>query len=454
MNLILKGKPFNSQYLMALKAALSGRFPSESSRAGDVTNIGQAYFEINHDDPRLIFLNKRKLNPAFAIVEAAWILAGRNDVATLTREIKSFSDYSDDATTLNGAYGYRLRNHFQKDQIELALNELKKNPESRRVVLTIYSPEDLGKKSSDIPCNTTLYLKINSGSLDITVLNRSNDLYRGIPYNVFVFGVLQRLMALSLGIQVGIQRHFTDGLHLYDTDIEKARDIVNSNNEDNVNNISNQFDFDYTSAVIENYKEIADGNYDKIRSDDLKNFLTQFCAQGRVSTRKNNEEFRYPLNFLGLVTYQWIENFPQEEKSAWGKIRKKLAMKNEIRQQFASLGEGCPDEIAIKVNEMAILLKGNYSALKSISEENSPLGLKDFGNNEELALKTLILNLILTTFDPFLAGSLIGERMKQNIFSAAFALGVSSNTIGPISSLENPLFEALDKILHKIRQAR
>ena len=129
MSIVLRGQTFNRLYLTALRAVLSGAFPYEESRAGRVINIGQAYFEVQADDPRLIFLNGRKLNPVFAIVEAAWILSGCNDLATLSEEIPSFSNYSDDGITLNGAYGHRLRRHFGRDQIELAIDELMANPE-------------------------------------------------------------------------------------------------------------------------------------------------------------------------------------------------------------------------------------------------------------------------------------------------------------------------------------
>lgn len=185
-----KNHSFNYNYLSALKIAVEPSRKIDSSRVGPVINIGQAYFEIEKNDPRLIFLSSRKINPVFAIVEGAWVLRGDNRLAPLQNEISDYAKFSDDGETLFGAYGFRLRKKFGLDQLREAINLLKNDPETRRVVLSMYSPDDLTIISKDIPCNTSFFLKIVDGALDITVINRSNDLYLGIPYNIFVFGLL------------------------------------------------------------------------------------------------------------------------------------------------------------------------------------------------------------------------------------------------------------------------
>ena len=181
----LSGDCFNGLYLRALNIAVSAPRTFEASRVGPVINLGQAYFEVSAHDPRLVFLNHRKLNPVFAVVEGAWMLSGSNKLIPLENELPNFRSYSDDGETLNGAYGARLQYFFGINQISSAVELLKADHNTRRVVLTIYSPLDLIKDSKDIPCNTTVYLKICNESLDITVLNRSNDLYLGRIYFKF-----------------------------------------------------------------------------------------------------------------------------------------------------------------------------------------------------------------------------------------------------------------------------
>jgi thymidylate synthase len=231
--IVLKDDCFNTLYLKALKIAISG-----------AKCYQKAYFEIMPDDPRLIFLNHRKINPIFAIIEGVWVLAGSNKLAPLLNELPNFGAYSDDGETLNGAYGDRLRNYFGFDQINVAIDALKNDYFTRRVVLTLFSPSDLKINSLDIPCNTEIYLKITNNAVDITVLNRSNDLYLGLPYNVFVFGLLQKYVSLKLNLSIGIQRHFTDSLHIYEKNIDATKLIVKSNNIEAVSVISNNFNWE------------------------------------------------------------------------------------------------------------------------------------------------------------------------------------------------------------------
>lgn len=448
MSIVLRGEAFNGLYLKSLRAALSGAYPHEDSRAGKVINIGQAYLEVQGNDPRLIFLNGRKINPVFAIVEAAWILSGRNDLATLSEEIPSFSNYSDDGVTLNGAYGYRLRSYFGRDQIELAIKELRADPASRRVVLTMYAPDDIGKQSRDIPCNTTIFVKVRASALDITVVNRSNDLYKGVPYNVFVFGVLQRYLARVLELPVGIQRHFTDGLHLYEADIENAKIIIDRNNDDMVNDVSDQFSWDYVDGLIESCEEIASGNYGEIRSEEMRRFLTQYCARSRAEMRKENKPFSCTADFLSFLGHQWISDPSRNQGDTWMATQRALMMNSEIKCKFSLLATQSCGEIVVQVNGMADRLNGKYYALKKIIDEKSgPLGFKDFGGDERMALKALLLSLIQTSYDPHVAGSFIGDHMKEQLAAACAELGVPASAVGPVSSLERPLLEALEEML-------
>lgn len=153
----------------------------------------------------------RRLNPWLALSEALWLLAGRNDVAALAPYNKRIADYSDDGRTLYGAYGYRLR-----EQIEPALARLRADPADRRVVLSIWKPEDLTAQTFDPPCNDLLMFKLRRGALDMTVHCRSNDLHWGLhAVNIPQFGILQEYLAARLGVALGPQIHWSDSLHLY-----------------------------------------------------------------------------------------------------------------------------------------------------------------------------------------------------------------------------------------------
>lgn len=97
--------------------------------------------------------------------------------------------------------------------------------------MCIWSIEDLGRVSADIPCNVFVNLKIRAGRVDISVANRSNDSFLGIPYNVLQFNCLQKYIAGRLGLKAGRQVHFIDSLHLYEKDLPPVQRIVETSDE-------------------------------------------------------------------------------------------------------------------------------------------------------------------------------------------------------------------------------
>jgi thymidylate synthase len=108
-----------------------------------------------YEEPRekVLYCEERDANPFLHFFEALWLLAGRNDVAFLAQFLPRLAEYSDNGRTFHGAYGYRLRTRFGKDQLVEAAARLKKEPDTRQVVLQIWSCEDdLNRPSKDIPC--------------------------------------------------------------------------------------------------------------------------------------------------------------------------------------------------------------------------------------------------------------------------------------------------------------
>jgi len=180
------------------------------------------------------------------------MLAGRNDVAPLNYYAGNMKDYSDDGKTLNGAYGYRWRHEsvrdyvidrpghytmFNKDcdQLNILVDHLKADPTSRRAVLAMWNVEDDLLKvdsSKDVCCNLNVMFSLREETvkgepdeiwpwkrfLDMTVTNRSNDMIWGmLGANYVHFTFLQEYMAARLGVEVGVYHHFTNNLHVYES---------------------------------------------------------------------------------------------------------------------------------------------------------------------------------------------------------------------------------------------
>lgn len=166
---------------------------------------------------RVMFWEQRDANPFFHLLEALWMLCGRNDVAFPASIVGTMRNFSDDGVTFNGAYGHRWRSHFNCDQLETIAAALRENPDCRRQVLAMWDGHhDLGLQSKDLPCNTQAYFSINDGALDMMVTNRSNDAVWGaLGANAVHFSVLLEYMAAKIGVKVGRYWQVTNNLHLY-----------------------------------------------------------------------------------------------------------------------------------------------------------------------------------------------------------------------------------------------
>ena len=177
---------------------------------------------------RVLFSPRRSANPWFHLFEALWMLAGRRDVAWITQYNKLFSQFSDDGETFHGAYGYRWRQWFMRDQLVWVATELQKRPESRRVVLSMWDPfvdpEYVAQHGKDAPCNTHAYVDCRNEKLNITVCCRSNDVWWGAyGSNAVHFSVLQEVLAAMVGVPVGVYRQFSNNLHIYYNTVPEAR---------------------------------------------------------------------------------------------------------------------------------------------------------------------------------------------------------------------------------------
>jgi hypothetical protein len=178
---------------------------------------------------RVLFNPTRDANPVFHLVEALWMIAGRNDVKPLLAFNSKFAAYAENDGLQHGAYGRRWRSHFGVDQISMVVNELRRDPQSRRAVIGMWDPEhDLGAQKRDVPCNTTIYFEIRGGALEMTVCCRSNDMLWGAyGANAVHMSILQELIACELRVQVGVYRQFSNNFHLY-TDLPIVREFLDA----------------------------------------------------------------------------------------------------------------------------------------------------------------------------------------------------------------------------------
>lgn len=218
MTRVYTGSTFASIYRKQLIDLVENPEYIVTVRGRPTREILNVVTEIINPRARCQIVPGRKLNPWLALSESLWLLAGRNDVASLLPYNKNITRFSDDNKTLYGAYGYRTF-----DQIPKLIQLLRENSNSRRAVLQIWTSEDLNKVSNDLPCNQQVMFKVRDEKLHMTVTCRSNDLHWGLAaVNTFQFGILQEYIAARLGVGMGTQTHFSNSLHIY-TDKEGQR---------------------------------------------------------------------------------------------------------------------------------------------------------------------------------------------------------------------------------------
>ena len=205
-----------------------------NSRNGKVSMFpGPVTTLYEHPTERVLFWPERDANPFFHFMEALWMLGGRHDVGFLQQFVPRMAVYSDNGTTFHGAYGYRWRNHFNKDQLPGIILILQQNPESRRCVLQMWdADEDLWyQEGKDLPCNTQAYFTRNEGGdLDLLVTNRSNDIVWGAyGANAVHFSMLQEFMAAAIGCSVGRYWQVSNNFHAYEgPDYDKVKPLADT----------------------------------------------------------------------------------------------------------------------------------------------------------------------------------------------------------------------------------
>ena len=226
---LFESESADGAWLLAVRAIRNqSHLPRQPGRGGSTSELLHTAIEVRDSRQRWVVSRSPGLSVAFAIVEVIGILNGRCDSAFLNFFNPILPRYAGTGAEYHGAYGFRLRENAGIDQLERACNALTAKPDGRQVVLQIWDPTlDLPKDDgepadADIPCNICSMLKIRDGKLEWSQIMRSNDVFKGLPYNFIQFTTLQEVLAGWIGAEPGAYTHYADSLHLYEVDAENA----------------------------------------------------------------------------------------------------------------------------------------------------------------------------------------------------------------------------------------
>lgn len=209
----------------AFEAVRTHGRPVQATR-GPCVEITGVMLELTNVRARLS-RSETKGTPFSALGEFCWYLSGRSDFDSIDYYIKGAYDrdldVEPDGVTISGAYGPRLIESGGEGQLEHVIEMLSRKTTTRQAVLQLFDADDLTSGQRDVPCTCTIQLLNREDGLEMVTYMRSNDVYKGLPHDVFCFTLLQEWIACRLGAEPGTYKHVVGSLHLYDVNTESAQ---------------------------------------------------------------------------------------------------------------------------------------------------------------------------------------------------------------------------------------
>jgi thymidylate synthase len=180
------------------------------------------------EDPlSCLFLSEaRPLRLPYLFGQLLWSLAGSDDADWLSYYHSDARVFADDEHHLSGAFGKRLLDNSGRNQITAIAERLIADPTSRRTVATIAVPEDNFRETREYPCAIAVQYFLREEALHAVTYMRSQSALGVLPYDVFLFVGFQALMASQLQVAIGRYQHICGTFHLYASEVEQARRIV------------------------------------------------------------------------------------------------------------------------------------------------------------------------------------------------------------------------------------
>jgi thymidylate synthase len=168
----------------------------------------------------------KKLHLKSIVHELLWFLAGDTNVDYLRRHgVSIWNEWADANGELGPVYGKQWRSFGagaeSVDQIRWLIDEIKRNPDSRRLVVSAWNPVDLPKMAL-APCHALFQFYVANGRLSCQLYQRSADVFLGVPFNIASYALLTHLVAHVCGLEAGDFVHSFGDAHLYVNHLEQA----------------------------------------------------------------------------------------------------------------------------------------------------------------------------------------------------------------------------------------
>ena len=254
--------PAMRQYHDLLQRILAeGVTKSDRTGTGTISVFGhQMRFDLREGFP---LVTTKKLHLKSIVHELLWFIAGDTNVAYLRENgVSIWDEWADANGELGPVYGRQWRSWAgadgrTHDQLKTLLDEIRRNPDSRRLVLSAWNVGDLDKMAL-APCHCLFQFYVAEGRLSCQLYQRSADCFLGVPFNIASYALLTHMVAQAAGLEAGDFVHTFGDAHIYLNHLEQTRLLLSREpralptlrlNPD----VRSLFDFKYEDIRIENY---------------------------------------------------------------------------------------------------------------------------------------------------------------------------------------------------------
>jgi len=250
------------QYHKLLRHVLeNGTDKNDRTGTGTRSVFGyQMRFDLSKGFP---LLTTKKIHLKSIIYELLWFLKGETNISYLKENgVSIWDEWADENGELGPVYGYQWRswpgrNGETIDQISGLINQIKTNPDSRRLIVTAWNPSDVEKMALP-PCHCLFQFYVSNGKISCQLYQRSADIFLGVPFNIASYALLTMMIAKILKLELGEFVHTFGDAHLYSNHFDQAKEQLERDFKElpkmKINsNPESIFDFEFQDFVLEDY---------------------------------------------------------------------------------------------------------------------------------------------------------------------------------------------------------
>ncbi len=245
------------QYKDLLEYVLTNGIKKEDrTGTGTISVFGyQTRYDLRKGFP---LLTTKKVHFKSVVHELLWFLSGDTNVKYLQDNgVRIWNEWVKENGDLGPIYSKQWRDFGGVDQISEVIEQIKSNPDSRRLIVSAWNPPEIPDMALP-PCHTFFQFYVANGELSCQLYQRSADIFLGVPFNIASYALLTHMMAQVCGLKVGEFIHTLGDAHIYVNHLDQVKEQLSREVRELPKlvlnkNITNILDFKYEDISVEGY---------------------------------------------------------------------------------------------------------------------------------------------------------------------------------------------------------